>query len=224
MPRHKQLFVVIDDAGLALHELQPFLAIPVPMTFAVLPHQRQTHDVCAALARHADKEIILHQPMEAYDRSQAIGAGGIYNTTPPADVEAILKNNFASVRGAVGMNNHMGSRVTENKQVMRAVLQYCKEQNLFFLDSKTGHNSQVPLLAQKEHMHMEQRHVFLDVRRDRAFVRGQWSAAVRRAREQGYAVVIGHVWCEETADAIRDSYESLLKQGYTFHKLSKLYE
>ena len=222
--RHKQLFLVMDDAGLALEETQRFLDIPVPMTIAVLPHQRQTDEVCRAIQRHREKEIILHQPMEAYDPAQDIGNGGIYSSTPPSAVAAILDRNLSSVRGAVGMNNHMGSRITENRPLMQAVLRYCRENGLFFLDSKTGHNSQVAHLAQKEHMHMEQRHVFLDVHRDRAFVRGQWSAAVRRAREHGYAVVIGHVWCEETAAAIRDSHESLQKQGYTFHKISELYE
>ena len=222
--RHKQIFLVMDDAGLSMEETRRFLDIPVPMTIAVLPHQRQTDAVCRAIQRCAEKEIILHQPMEAYDAGQDIGLGGIYSSTPPDAVAAILDRNLSSVHGAVGVNNHMGSRITENQPLMRAVLRYCKENGLFFLDSKTGHNSQVSLLAHKENMHMEQRHVFLDVRRDRAFVRGQWSAAVRRAREQGYAVVIGHVWCGETADAIRDSCESLKKQGYTFHKLSELYE
>lgn len=222
--RQKQIFLVIDDAGLALAETQQFLDIPVPMTIAVLPHQKQTREVCAAISRSKDKEIILHQPMEAYDKTKNPGKGAIFSTTRPADVSAILAQNLNSVRGAVGINNHMGSRVTENQELIRQVLKYCKANGLFFLDSKTAYNSQVPRIALQEHMHMEERHIFLDIQHDRDYIRKMWSSSVAHAREDGYTIVIGHIWSKETAAAIRDSYQTLLNQGYTFHKLSELYE
>ena len=224
VPREKQLFVVIDDAGLALEETEQYLEIPVPMTIAVLPHLRHTARVCDAIARHDDKEIILHQPMEAYDASKRTGKGAILSSTHPSQVKAILDWNLSSVRGAVGMNNHMGSRITENEALMREVLQYCRQNGLFFLDSKTAYNSVVPRIASEVHLHLEQRDSFLDIQRDREYVRRMWSQAVAKARENGYVVVIGHAWSPETAAAIRDSYATLLNQGYTFHKLSELYE
>ncbi len=224
LPREKQLYVVIDDAGLALAETQQYLDIPVPMTIAVLPHLKDTARVCNAIARDREKEIILHQPMEAYDSSKRTGEGAILKSTPPAQVAAILDWNLSSVRGAVGMNNHMGSRITEDPALMEAVLRYCKVNGLIFLDSKTAYNSVVPLVAQREHVHLEQRHSFLDIQRDRAYVRRMWAQAVAKARENGYAIVIGHAWSEETAAAIQDSYQTLLNQGYTFHRLSELYQ
>jgi len=224
LPRQKQIFLVIDDAGLALEETQQFLHIPVPMTIAVLPHLKQTRAVCAAIARYDDKEIILHQPMEAYSSDVDPGEGAIYNTTDPAAIPSILTRNLASVRGAVGVNNHMGSRVTENPVLIRQVLRYCRENGLFFLDSKTAYNSVVPLVARQEHIHLEQRDSFLDIQHDRAYVRKMWGQAVAKANRNGYAIVIGHIWSVETAAAIRDSYQTLENQGYTFHKLSELYE
>ena len=222
--RHKQIFLVIDDAGLALAETQQFLDIPVPMTIAVLPHLKKTREVCTEISRYSDKEIILHQPMEAYNKEKNPGSGAIYNGTNPADVSSILKRNLASVRGAVGINNHMGSRVTENRALIREVLRYCKGNGLFFLDSKTAYNSQVPFVAHQEHVHMEERNIFLDIERDRAYVRRMWGSAVAHARDDGYVIVIGHIWNKETAAAVRDSYETLQNQGYTFHKLSELYK
>ncbi len=222
--RQKQLFVVIDDAGLALNETQRFLDIPVAMTIAVLPHQKQTREVCAAIARDAKKEIILHQPMEPRDAGKNPGLGAIYNSTPPSEIKSILARNLAAVPGAVGMNNHMGSRLTENPVLMREVLRCCKAKGLLFLDSKTAYNSMVERVAHESGVHFEERHVFLDVEHDREYVRRMWGKAVAHAREHGYAVVIGHAWCAETAAAIRDSFLSLENQGYTFHRLSELYE
>lgn len=222
--RHKQIFLVIDDAGLASAETQQFLDIPVPMTIAVLPHLKETDRVCGMIARHADKEIILHQPMEAYDASKKTGRGAIYDRTKPSDISRILDINLASVRGAKGMNNHMGSRVTENERLTAEVLRYCREHDLYFLDSKTAYNSVVPRMADKAHVHMEARDVFLDIQHDRDSVRQAWGSTVAKARENGYAIAIGHIWSKETAAAIRDSYETLINQGYSFHLLSELYE
>jgi polysaccharide deacetylase 2 family uncharacterized protein YibQ len=223
-PTDKKIFLVIDDAGLALSETTPFLDIPVPMTIAVLPHQKQTKAVCIAIGRDPLKEIILHQPMEAQNGNKNPGIGAIMNTTRPAEVRRILDSNLRSVRGAVGINNHMGSRVTENMELMGEVLRFCKGNDLFFLDSKTAYNSQVPRVAKQVGVHMEERDVFLDINQDRDYIRKMWGSAVNKAQENGYVIVIGHIWSKESAIAIRDSYETLLNQGYTFHKLSELYE
>ena len=222
--RHKQIFLVIDDAGLDLNEIRQFMEIPVPMTIAVLPHLKKTREVCVEIHRHADKELILHQPMEAYDATKKTGDGAIYDRTNPADVVKILDYNLASVRGAVGINNHMGSRVTENEVLMDAVLCYCRANGLYFLDSKTAYNSVVPKMAEHEHIHLEERDVFLDIQHDRESVRRAWGNTVAKARENGYVIAIGHIWSKETAAAIRDSYQTLQNQGYTFHVLSELYE
>jgi polysaccharide deacetylase 2 family uncharacterized protein YibQ len=222
--RHKQIYIVMDDAGLAVDEVKPFMQVPIPMTIAVLPFQKETGAVCDFILRHPGKEVILHQPMEAYDGEKNPGINAIYNTTDPREVPGILDASFKSVRGAVGMNNHMGSRVTENDQLLSEVMNYCRQNGYFFLDSKTAYNSRAVPAGHRHGMHIEQRDVFLDIDRDRESVRKMWAMAVAHAREHGHAVVIGHVWCEEAAIAIRDSYEMLMKQGYTFHKLSELYE
>lgn len=222
--RQKQLFLVIDDAGLDAFEVRQFLEIPVPMTIAVLPHLKETKAVCAEIRRHADKEMILHQPMEAYNAESDTGSGAIRNATHPEDVAGILDQNRASVRGAVGMNNHMGSRVTENEELMAEVLRYCRAHGLYFLDSKTAYNSVVPRVADREHIHLEARDVFLDIQHDRESVRRAWGSTVAKARENGYVIAIGHIWSKETAAAIRDSYETLINQGYTFHLISELYK
>jgi polysaccharide deacetylase 2 family uncharacterized protein YibQ len=222
--RHKQIFLVIDDAGLELAETRQFLDLPIPMTIAVLPHLKKTELVCNAILDCKEKEIILHQPMEAYDRAADTGPGTIHNTTFTADVPKILDRNLASVRGAKGINNHMGSRTTENEVLMAEVLRYCRTRDLYFLDSKTAYNSVVERVANRNHSHYEGRDVFLDIQHDRASVRKAWESTVRKASEQGYVIAIGHIWSKETASAIRDSYHTLINQGYTFHVLSELYE
>lgn len=223
LPKNKRLYLVIDDAGLIYEETAQFLSLPMPLTIAVLPYQKQTKKVVAAIQQAPDKELMLHQPMEPYSKCDP-GIGTIWNTTNPADVACILQENLANVSGAKGMNNHMGSRTTENEAVMTAVLQYCKAHQLFFLDSKTAYNSMVERVSVREGLHFEERHVFLDIKHDRAGIQRAWDSAAIKAERNGYAIAIGHVWSKATADVLRASYADLIQRGYTFHLLSELYE
>jgi polysaccharide deacetylase 2 family uncharacterized protein YibQ len=104
------------------------------------------------------------------------------------------------------------------------VLLDCRARGLFFLDSKTSYNSQVPSVAHLLGMHLEQRDVFLDIQHDRDSIRKMWGQAISKARKNGYVIVIGHAWSAETAATIRDSFQTLENQGYTFHLLSELYK
>lgn len=222
--RQRQIFLVLDDAGLSMAELQRFLDVPIPMTIAVLPHLKDTARACVAMTRYPEKETILHQPMEAQNVALDTGQGAIRSTTPPEEVGRIIAWNLSSVRGAKGMNNHMGSRITEDEVLMSEVLRFCQAKRLYYLDSKTSFRSVVPAVAAHEGLRMEQRDLFLDIQHDRESIRRAWESAIRMARENGYVIAIGHVWSPETLATIRDSYKTLINQGYTFHCLSELYQ
>lgn len=218
----RKIYLVIDDSGLLLSETERFLRLPIPLTIAVLPHLDDTRRVVHALSKHPDKEMILHQPMEAKGGNNP-GLGAIMNHTNPAAVASILRSSLKSVPGVRGMNNHMGSLVTENDELMLAVLSFCKENNLYFLDSKTAYNSKVPRIGSQLGMPIEERDVFLDIKKDRASIERAWAQAQRIAAGEGSAVVIGHVWSPVTAAVLRETIPEMLQHGYTFHCLSELY-
>jgi len=221
--RAGDLFLVIDDAGLSMAQARRFLDIPIPMTLAVMPHRKVSREVAEAVARDPLKEAILHQPMEAYRESADPGAGALFTNTPLGRVAGMLADNLSTVPGARGMNNHMGSLATEDVELMRVVLSFCQTNGLFFLDSRTAYNSRVPEVAEELGVHVEQRDVFLDIRHDRASIQRRWAQAIRTARKNGYAVVIGHAWSAETAAVVRDSVDALQKAGFRFRRLSELY-
>jgi polysaccharide deacetylase 2 family uncharacterized protein YibQ len=222
-PRKKQIFIVIDDAGLSMQQARQFLEIPIPMTIAVMPQRKYSREVARLIAKDPKKEIILHQPMEAYNAKANPGAGALFCSMQPSEVPSILNKNLQTVPNAVGMNNHMGSRLTEKTTLMNATLSYCRDHHLFFLDSKTAYNSQVPRVAAQLHMHMEQRDVFLDIKHDRGSIEKMWNQTIQKAQQNGYVIAIGHAWSAETAATIRNSFKTLQKKGYTFHRLSELY-
>jgi polysaccharide deacetylase 2 family uncharacterized protein YibQ len=64
---------------------------------------------------------------------------------------------------AVGANNHQGSSVTENREIMTIILDWLNKHNLFFVDSATSKNSLAQSLAYSRGYPALKRDIFLDV-------------------------------------------------------------
>lgn len=222
--RTKQLYIVVDDAGLDMMRLRPFLELPIPLTVAIMPSRKYTRDTRDMMeAYYSDKEYILHQPMQPLSDQANPGKGAILADMLPGQIPWTLDRNFAQIPGAKGMNNHMGSLITSDRDKMQAVLRYCKANGLYFLDSLTTPDSVVPEVAATVGVPYEHRHVFLDNDRSEEAITAQFEKAAHVADENGYAIMIGHAWCSQTAHVLRKILPFAQREGYTFHVLSELY-
>lgn len=222
--REKQIYLVIDDAGMDMMRLRPFLELPIPMTVAIMPSRKYTADTRNMLAKfYPDKEYILHQPMQPVSDVADPGKGAIVDYMEPGQIPWTLDRNFAQIPGAKGMNNHMGSKITSNPAMMYSILQYCKMNHLYFLDSLTTPDSVVQEVATEVGVQYEHRHVFLDNEKNEDAITAQFEQAARIATENGYAIVIGHAWCTQTAAVLNKVYPFAQREGFTFHLLSELY-
>ena len=196
-----RLVIVMDDLGLDLGYARALALLPVPVTFSVLPRLPQTRGV-AALAREYGCELLLHQPMEPVDLSKHPGAGALFVGVGTERLRRLLLENLAQVPGAVGLNNHMGSRFTQDSQGVREVVRVAAEQGLFVLDSRTHERSLLARAAEQAGVPTLRRDVFLDVVRETAAIEFQLRKAEQLARQQGQAVAIGHPH-PETLQALR---------------------
>ncbi len=215
--RKGKLCIVIDDVGHNTFQLEPFLALPIPLTFAILPGLQYTAKAGEMIAK-AGKSLILHQPMEAEDGENP-GPGAIYSGMETGEVISILEKNFREVPHAFGMNNHMGSKVTKDKRIMFAVLSYMKEKKLLFLDSLTTAESSVAEIAPLIGLSYARRDVFLDNEKDKEAVVKEFNRGLNIAGSKGKAILIGHVWSKELYEVIVATYTELIAHGYDFVSL-----
>ncbi len=220
-PRKKGTVVfVIDDVGNNLHELDPFLKYPGPLTVAVLPGL--PHSAAAARrARAAGKEVLLHQPMEAIG-GQNPGPGAIYTGMNEAEIRAILARNVAEVGPVVGINNHQGSKITADERTMKIVLAFCRERGLFFLDSRTTAETVAPAVAAGLGMSVRERDVFLDNIPERAAMIRYLQEGLQKAEKKGSAVMIGHAWSSELASTLQELYPELIEQGFSLSSIARI--
>lgn len=215
--------LVIDDMGATLQELTALTALGVPITFAVIPQLPHAREVAAA-AHERGYEVMLHLPMEPKGYPQRrLEQGGLLLSLSDPEIERQVRRSLEQVPHAVGVNNHMGSRFTEDQAKMLPVLQILKERRLYFLDSKTTPLSVGYSLARELGVKSVSRNVFLDNVQEVGAIRAQLEQAAAIARKRGSAVVIGHPH-PATIEALSRAVPGLKAEGITFVVLSRLVE
>jgi polysaccharide deacetylase 2 family uncharacterized protein YibQ len=200
-PLEARLAIIIDDIGYNPIRTDQFLSINADLTFAVLPHL--PYSVESAEAIH-DKghEILLHQPMEPFDRHLDPGPGALFVGDPASHIQRVVSENIYAVPFATGVNNHMGSRFTSNGEDIRCALKAIKHRGLFFVDSLTSSRSKAYHTACSLHMTSGRRDTFLDTNRHPRAILNRLYDVMNLALIHGQAIAIGHPY-PETVDALR---------------------
>ena len=213
--------IIMDDLGRSLPQARRLLAIEQPVTLAILPGE--PHAAAVANAAHAaGREVMLHVPMEPQG----------YPVVDPGDDALLLSQGegkwheaisaqLAQVPHAVGVNNHMGSRFTEDERGMGVVMEVLRGRGLFFVDSLTSNHSVAGSAGSQAGVPVLRRDVFLDnVAEVRAIVR-EIERLAEKARRNGSALGICHPY-PETFAALQQELPRLAREGVEFVRVGEL--
>lgn len=204
------IVVLIDDMGDNLALGEAALALPGPVTFAILPHSPYGSRFAREAVQNG-KEVLLHAPMEnTHDRP--LGPGALTRGLDHDRFAQVLRGDLDAVPQAVGLNNHMGSLLTTLAPQMNWVMDELKRRGLFFLDSRTTADSLAWRVARDRGIPHLERDVFLDHEQTTAFVHRQFLRTVRIALKEGTAVAIGHPH-PVTVDYLREALPVLDELG-----------
>ncbi|NLE65346.1 MAG: divergent polysaccharide deacetylase family protein [Elusimicrobia bacterium] len=210
-----RIAVVLDDWGYNKGHCRQLEEMPIPVGVAILPNLPYSQDVLAC-SQKAGKEPMLHLPLEPH-RVYEKYPEGYYLTTQmsDADIRSTLERMLREMPGIVGVNNHTGSKATEDPRVMKVVLGILKRRKLFFVDSVTTDRSVCSPVARELRMRISRRDVFLDNENSRGAIERQFASAVRIARKRGNALIIGHDRAL-TLQILKEQAEKLSKEGIEF--------
>jgi len=213
--------VIIDDNGYSDESCPQIRSIPQPIAVSILPDLPYSRTI-ADCAHDARKEIMLHLPMEPHVWHETYADDYVITTDmSPARIRQVIDTALQGVPYVQGMNNHMGSKATEDQALMTVVLHEMKRRNLFFIDSRVTLKSVVPSLAKRIGLPCAERKVFLDNEADRDYITGQFEELAERARREGWAIGIGHAR-PLTWAVTRDQFALLEKQGFRIISVTEL--
>lgn len=210
--------IIIDDIGYQLESGLRCIELPGAVTLAVLPFSPHSQRL-AKLALANGKELMLHAPMEP--GAQVRWEGGLTNAMDRGDVHQALAAMLQQVPGVRGVNNHMGSEFTQNRQSMDWVMEALQQQKLYFVDSRTSASSEAYNAALSRALPSAKRDVFLDNNRSHAAIAQQFQTLVDKARRNGFAIGIGHPY-PETVEVLEQILPKLDQYGVQLVPVSQL--
>jgi polysaccharide deacetylase 2 family uncharacterized protein YibQ len=212
--------IIIDDLGYDPDIALSFIQLDMPLSLSVLPSAPFT-DMIVRKATEKGCELILHLPMEPkHFPSVNPGPGALFLSMGEKEIRQVLDKDLRNIPGARGVNNHMGSSFTENRDKMLVVLKELKNRDLFYVDSRTTSNTVGFKLAKDIGLPAAKRSVFLDNDLAPKAIKIQMERLLNMARHSGFAIGIGHPH-KETLEVLRE-YHSGIKAEFHIVNVSEL--
>jgi polysaccharide deacetylase 2 family uncharacterized protein YibQ len=213
------LVLIIDDLGYELETGQMAVALPGKVNLAILPHTPNSREI-ALRGLAAGKEILLHAPMSNLNAAP-LGAGGLTTAMSEQELRNTLARGINDTPGVRGINNHMGSLLTAQREPMEWVMKELAARGLYFVDSRTTRDSLAAAVAGEYGIPHMSRHVFLDNEQDGTAIHYQFKHALQLAEQQGIAIAIGHPH-EVTLRYLRRQLPRLPGQGFRLAFISEI--
>jgi len=214
--------IIIDDIGHNLRAGERVIRSRWPIACSILPARPYSIQL-AQMAHQHGKEVLVHLPMQA-ENAQRLGHGALTVSMSKYEFASTVNTSIDAIPYAQGINNHMGSLLTRDTDHMDALMRVIanRDDYLYFVDSKTTANTVAGKIANDYHIPNLMRDVFLDTTaNDKEFVRGQVKRLVNIAKQQGYALAIGHPY-DSTLAVLEQEFSKLSQQNIQFVSVSEL--
>ena len=211
--------LIIDDMGYRYQSGKRAINLPANITYSFLPYSPHARKL-ANQAHNQHKEIMLHIPMEATS-GKALGPGGLTSDMPKAVFDLELLHSLSAIPYIKGVNNHMGSFLTQQNEKMTWLMEKLAERDIYFVDSRTSVKSLALKAARQIGIRSETRDIFVDHDLSEKAMQRQLDQVIRVAKRNGSAVVIAHPF-PETMNILEKWLPIAKEQGLEFVYMSDL--
>jgi hypothetical protein len=219
--RRGRVAIIVDDIGQSLQPVRELLSMNVSLTFSILPELEHSLDA-AKLIGEQHREIMLHLPMEPLklpnggDKDQLLTV-----RMTGKEVRERVEDLLSQIPNVVGVNNHMGSRFTQDRQRIVFVLEELKKRDLFFVDSLTISDSVAFEESRRLGLRSAKRDLFLDHVDRPQSISLQIERLIALAQEKGSAIAICHPR-KNTVNALRKAVGEFGSHGIEVVPVSEL--
>jgi polysaccharide deacetylase 2 family uncharacterized protein YibQ len=211
--------IIIDDLGHNYRRGLRALDLPAPITYSILPYSTHAKRL-ATVVHEYGKEVMLHLPMQnVWDLP--MGPGGLTSSLDRAEFSEAIAVAVSQVPFAMGINNHMGSELTQMKEPMEWLMDDIQKRNLFFVDSRTTPNSVATKVARQKQLMTASRDIFLDNDPSTQAISEQFRKLIRLAKRRGTAIAICHPY-KETLAFLETAIPQLAAEGIEIIPASNL--
>jgi polysaccharide deacetylase 2 family uncharacterized protein YibQ len=187
-----RIAVIVDDLGARQDVFDALRELGRPIAIAVIPGL----PLAGAMARDASRlgmEVLVDLPLEPYRYPEVDpGPGALLLAMRPEELRTAVSRHIAALPDAVGVTTRLGSRLTEDRERMRAVLEPLTERGLFFVDGRASNLSVAYDEAVRLGLRAGRRQVLVDAAAGETRQRAVWGDAARLAGSGRDVIVLAH--------------------------------
>lgn len=190
-----KLAIVIDDLGESNQAFEKLLSLKFPFNAAIWPWSNNS-TTQAEQAWQQGHDVIIHMPMEplGYPK-QNPGKDALLSRMSDKTLRQNLNRAINRMPRAVGLSNHMGSKLTTDSDALAIICNIAKDEGLMVLDSLTNPKSIFAQTARDQGLTVYRRNVFLDdmgTNVTEESVLAFLKESELLAKKNGQAIAIGH--------------------------------
>ncbi|WP_104721635.1 divergent polysaccharide deacetylase family protein [Helicobacter mesocricetorum] len=212
-----QLAIIIDDIAF-IRQYHKVMQLPFKVTPSIFPKGKASPNT-PNIAKTAPFYMV-HLPLEALSFYQK-GHDLLLNTDSKETIQKKIKTLKEDFPDLTYINNHTGSKFTQNETLMKFLLEALEQEGITFVDSRTIAGSVTrkyyqyhpkPSFNACQNTPFLERDVFLDNELDIQKITANLMKAIKIAKTKGYAIAIGHPH-KETLLALQNASGYLKESG-----------
>ena len=185
--------LIFDDLGESLNELREVYSLGIPLTISIIPNLKFSKNI-AHIGSRCGFSVFIHLPLQPIDDNIPKSAGYKFISSDLSNrgIKLLLRQYLNSLRIATGVNNHMGSKATQNTSLMKIVMKEIKKRKLIFIDSNTSTKSVAYSIAKKENLVCGYNEGFLDASDNIEAMKQKVNKLIEKAKSKGKIIIIAH--------------------------------
>ncbi|MEA1986254.1 MAG: divergent polysaccharide deacetylase family protein [Candidatus Marinimicrobia bacterium] len=207
-----KITIIVDDFGYYDNSLsKQFLKLDKNIVFSIIPG----HQFSAILAKKmhkADHEVLIHLPMEPIKYNGGEKKYIIMEKMNSKEIDMRINNAIDELQIAIGINNHMGSKATSDRQTMEYVASAIRGKKLLFVDSYTYNKSVAYQVMKENNISTARRNIFIDNENDSIYIAKQIDKLIILAKKNGKALGIGHAK-KMTLKVLQEKIPEIINKG-----------
>ena len=218
----KEIYIILDDFGYQ-DTTERILKLPFKISVAILPGLPYSDKGYKAFSSSTNITPMLHIPMQS-----------INNNSSSEKLEIRVNDDYATIKNkleyfhklvpAFFANNHMGSKVSLNKQVASIVLKILSSMGIRFIDSNTIDGSLFLDAGKELGYPVFQNMFFLDYLEDKDLPQREFNSALNTLKNRDFVIIIGHNTKENTLSFLEHLAKTDIFDKYEFLTIRDLFE
>lgn len=200
-----KIVIIIDDIS-NKSQIAQIKNLKSKITPSIFPLERKNSELINAINKL--DFFMIHLPLEAKYYSDEM------DTLKKGESSEIINKKISEIKAMFPqinyVNNHTGSKFTEDKDSLERLIYALDSNGISFLDSRTSPESKANIIAKENNRLILYRDIFIDNDLSQDSILNQIKNGIKIAKARGYAILIAHPH-KETFRALKVANESILK-------------